>query len=213
MFDEVVLLLQRGAQLEDLSRLLNLAAGATSVELVELILDAGAQINHEYTIDEKSGFLAIDGRDLDEIVDEVNLVTIEFCPALMVAAMKGEVDVIRLLLSRGANIFQTDNNGEGLLHYAARGKNIKVVEHLISCGLDVNLQKKNSNEIPAHLCLKDHELLKLFLDNGADPNMEDKWEGTLLDRAYICRASDKTVELLKNYGAKKTKDWIEDDRA
>jgi ankyrin repeat protein len=79
-------------------------------------------------------------------------------------------------------------------------------------GVDVNVRKNTTNETPAHFCLNNFESLKLLLENGADPNIQDRWEGTLLDRALIRKSDDGTVELLRKYGARKTKDWIADDR-
>mgnify|MGYP000496750616 CR=1 FL=1 len=194
LLEEVLFLVDNGAKLKEIPDLLTYACGADRLELVQLILDSGAAITKRYT------FVS---------TPEV----LEISPGLMNAATAGTSEIIDALVSAGADLFQVDNNGEGLLHYATRYGNHRVIQHLLDLGLDINLVKNGSNETPAHFCLKEYDSLKLLLENGADPNMEDKWEGTLLDVALIHNASDETIELLRAYGAKKTKDWIEDDRA
>ncbi len=189
LFEEVLLLVDKGAKLKEVPDLLTYACGTDSLELVQLVLDSGAAITKCYTL--------VSTPDVFEI-----------SPGLMNAAKAGTPEIIDALVSAGADIFQVDNNGEGVLHYATRYSNHRVIQHLLDLGVDVNLMKHGSNETPAHFSLKNYDSLKLLLENGANPNMEDKWEGTLLDVALIRNASDETIYLLKKYGANKTKDWI-----
>ena len=193
LYEEVLFLVERGANIKDVPDILTHACGTDSLELVELILQSGVEITQEY-----------------ELVTTPEILVMS--PGLMKTAAAGTADIIDALLSAGADLFQVDNNGEGLLHYAANNNNYRVLQHLLDLGVDVNVRKNTTNETPAHFCLNNFESLKLLLENGADPNIQDRWEGTLLDRALIRKSDDGTVELLRKYGARKTKDWIADDR-
>lgn len=193
LYEEVLLLVEKGANINDIPDILTYACGTDSVELVELILESGVEITQEYTLVTSPDLLVMS-------------------PGLMNAAAAGTADTVDAMVSAGADLFQVDNNGEGLLHYAACNNNHRVLQHLLDLGVDVNLRKNTTNETPAHFCLRNFKSLKLLLEYGADPNIQDRWEGTLLDRALIRKSDDQTVKLLRKYGAQKTKDWIEDDR-
>lgn len=74
------------------------------------------------------------------------------------------VNIIQLLLSRGADPLLQDDNGMSALHYAAMCPSLSIIRMLLDAGADVNLVN-NDNETPLYLLAKystkDHDLDKL----------------------------------------------------
>ena len=61
--------------------------------------------------------------------------------ALQIAANKGQLEVVKLLIDRGANIdYQHPISKNTALHLAALSNHPEVVEYLISKGADVNIK-------------------------------------------------------------------------
>ncbi|EGO59784.1 hypothetical protein NEUTE1DRAFT_61516, partial [Neurospora tetrasperma FGSC 2508] len=69
-------------------------------------------------------------------------------------------------------------NGEPL----NRDHQIRVVRRLLSAGADVNRPFKNQKALPIHESFTQIELLKLFLERGADPNAKNGYGQTVLHR-------------------------------
>ena len=60
------------------------------------------------------------------------------CPPFLLAAQRGDIKHMALLLSLGASIHSTDRLGNSALHYAATEDAIEPLEFLLANGLDVN---------------------------------------------------------------------------
>ena len=68
-----------------------------------------------------------------------------------------EVDFLKELLARGANIFEVESHsgtncndhmiGDGALHFAIEELNLAVVKFLLHCGLDVNSRGKGGQTV------------------------------------------------------------------
>ncbi len=56
----------------------------------------------------------------------------------MLAAHQGHVDIVRILLSHGANLEQRDADGDTALHYACFGNQPDCISLLLSKGADIN---------------------------------------------------------------------------
>ena len=109
--DIVWLLLLDGAdpkRLEQEWSALFLATRVASPEIAELLLDAGAHVD--------TGL----GKETP----------------LMNASSYGHVDVVRMLVTRGANLHAADSQGRTPLHYAAGGGHHAVVRLLLDSGAD-----------------------------------------------------------------------------
>lgn len=65
--------------------------------------------------------------------------------ALIVAGYHGGVDVVTLLLAKGANIEATDINGCTSLIYASRNGHAKVVNLLVAKGADIEAKGNNGH--------------------------------------------------------------------
>lgn len=82
---------------------------------------------------------------------------------------------VKIFLEYGANISETNGNGENILHLLAEYHNrIELAEFLISKGADFN--KKNINgRTPLFNALRsdNYKLIELFLSKGAEVNIAD----------------------------------------
>jgi ankyrin repeat protein len=85
------------------------------------------------------GVVAEVERLLDEDGRLVEAQRHEGCTPLLIAAGRGDVDVVRLLLGRGADIEASDEQGNTALHYALiPSSNEEVVEVLLDWGADAS---------------------------------------------------------------------------
>jgi uncharacterized protein len=92
--------------------------------------------------------------------------------ALMIAALKGEVDAAKLLLSRGAKVNQP---GWSALHYAASGEDAQLVRLLVEQDADANAASPNGST-PLMMAAQygSEEGAKLLLGAGADPKRRNQ---------------------------------------
>jgi ankyrin repeat protein len=103
---------------------------------------------------------------LDRPGIEVNALNQAGESALMLAALKGDVAGVQLLLERGAKVNQA---GWSALHYAAAGPEPKVVQWLIEHGADINAASPNGTT-PLMMAAQygTEASVDLLLSHGAD---------------------------------------------
>jgi len=88
--------------------------------------------------------------------------------ALMMAALKGEIDGAKMLLDRGAKINQS---GWSPLHYAAAGPEPELVRLLLVHGAEVDAASPNgTTALMMAAQYGSEDSVKLLLDRGADPS-------------------------------------------
>jgi len=160
---------------------LHLAAAGYRVEIVELLLAAGADPNAA-TNHRASGPLhyAADGYVNGPVWDATR-----------------QVKTIRCLLHAGANIHAADKNGATALHRAVRTRCAAAVKCLLEAGSDPT-QKNKPGSTPFHLAVQNtgrggsgaevakhgqREIIQLFLSLGVSPQLEDSKGKTVLDCA------------------------------
>lgn len=220
LIDEVRMLLDKGADPADTSTNLfgmspfDAACFGNHIELAEMLREAGAQV-----------FTKLEPRDVEIVCQQLDVESAqglfknnEYCLALFTAARKGSPEVVAYLISLGANLSQIDMNGETLLHKAAEGGNLRVLEFLIDAGLDVNQRKSRDDETPLHSAVAGGNLacVALLLNNGADPNAiekfegeSDRWYNTPLD--YAVGGTKKKPEIaavLREHGGRKASEIL-----
>ena len=92
---------------------------------------------------------------------------------LMVASEMGHVEIVRVLLARGANANARDHNMWTPLHWASQERRLEVVQLLLEHGVDANARDQNK-QTPLYLALEGRlEVARLLLERGADANALD----------------------------------------
>ncbi|XP_013118452.1 E3 ubiquitin-protein ligase MIB2 [Stomoxys calcitrans] len=118
--------------------------------------------------------------------------------AIQVAAHQGFVQIVKLLISKGANVNVVDKEGDSALHYAAFGNQPETMRILLQNGADINFL--NSSHCTAlHICAhkKTPHCVRELLNHNVDVNIQDSYGDTALHDA-IGKENSEVVELLCN---------------
>lgn len=94
---------------------------------------------------------------------------------LMQAAGKGQLDIVKVLVDKGADV-NARNNEYGLtpLIYAASKGHLDVVKFLVDKGADVNAREENGlTPLIMAAGLDQIDIVKILVDKGADVNAKD----------------------------------------
>ncbi|XP_046337771.2 ankyrin repeat domain-containing protein 17-like [Haliotis rufescens] len=113
----------------------------------------------------------------------------------MTAAVKGQKEVVELLVSKGADVTLLDKGNNTLLHLACRGGNVEVVKFVLSQGM-VSINNRCWNQMTAVMtaAVKGHkEVVELLVSKGADVSLLTIGKNTLLHLA--CKGGN--VEVVK----------------
>ncbi|MFN7038216.1 MAG: ankyrin repeat domain-containing protein [Alphaproteobacteria bacterium] len=112
------------------------------------------------------------------------------------------------LLNNEINFFtkpltMKDNYGFSLLHNAANTGQIEVAQILLSKGIDINIQAKNSGDTALHRSLHNGNLdfVNFIIDEGADINALNKRKQAPIHYAAIYIDSPDIIDLLVKKGA------------
>ena len=200
--------------------ILTIAAGNGHKDLVQFLLDNGAEVNrlggfggYETAIkDAVCGnhieivqLLLDAGADVN-LGDKIGkLKSINAQPVLYMACQtygeKINIDMLKLLLDAGANVNAMDNLHETALYKAAENGDIDAVRLLLDYGADVNLGR----ETPLIAALSDdsknmHAIVQLLIDNGADVH---RFRGIALHSPIMLAAVNhpQCLQLLIDAGA------------
>ena len=109
--------------------------------------------------------------------------------ALVLAYHNGYINAIRMLLEAGADSKLTDAEGNTLLHHAVYGgTDAEVIQAIVDKGVNVDDQNKENVTALMFACMNGNEdTIKILLNAGADPNLEDVDGNTSLYYA-VCGA-------------------------
>ncbi|XP_055303155.1 ankyrin-1-like [Sitodiplosis mosellana] len=122
---------------------------------------------------------------------------------LHLAAEKGNVDVAKVLISRGVEVDAKNDQQETALHFAARYGRLEVAKILIEHRADVNARNGVAKRTPLHLVVVNGSgmLARVLCDNGADVNALNVHGDTPLSDAVLYSALD-VVKVLVEHNAK-----------
>jgi ankyrin repeat protein len=195
--EAVILLLGQGADVNartegGCTALAQAAARTERAAVIRTLLDAGANINSKSTCSIGQGWTPLMYALSD--VDSPN-----------------RMDVVNLLLARGANPNLAGEDGMTTLMVAARFRDIDMVRNLLDRGMDPNQADNDGGTALMEAALKDQyrrqvssrnitEIVRLLLDRGANPNLADKYGNTALTKAALTNNME-AVRLLLERGA------------
>lgn len=113
---------------------------------------------------------------------------------LMLAAIKGQMDLVKQLIARDADI---NKPGWTALHYAASSGQVEIMKLLLEKHAFIDAQSPNgTTPLMMAAMYGSPESVKLLLDEGADPSMKNQQNMTAMDFAVRGQRPD-AVELLK----------------
>jgi len=167
------LLLGRGADLhthnDNGEGLVALAAKSGRENILKLLLDHGADINARDT--KYNNYSALDQ-----------------------AVWKGEQDIVRILLERGAD------HGCAL-HNAAANDQLGMVELLLAEGVDIDTRDEDGYTALTDAAMEGQQKIVIFLlERGADINARNNAGDSALDRAIQC-GQEEIARILVDHGA------------
>ncbi|MEI7783508.1 MAG: ankyrin repeat domain-containing protein [Betaproteobacteria bacterium] len=128
---------------------------------------------------------------LDQV--DVNTVSPAGESALMLASLKGQEDMVRKLIGRGADVNKT---GWTPLHYAASGGHVGILRLLFEHHAFVDPESPNGTT-PLMMAAQygNAATVKLLLDEGAVPNAKNRLGLSALDFARMGNRPDATAIL------------------
>jgi ankyrin repeat protein len=164
------------------------AAEQGHIEVVKLLLSAGADINQTGGIFGSSALFAASRNGHKEIVCQLlsagadaNQTGGQFGSALYAASENGHKEVVCELLCAGADVHQTGRGFESALCAASREGHKEIVCELLSAGADVN---QTGGEFGSSLCAASRsghkEIVCELLSGGADVNQPGRQFGSAL---------------------------------
>ncbi|UCF99096.1 MAG: ankyrin repeat domain-containing protein, partial [Spirochaetaceae bacterium] len=124
---------------------------------------------------------------------DVNLAT-HHGTILHTAVMRGECNIVKVLLESGANAHALDAATETPLHLAASRDNREITTLLIKYGANIDYQN-HYGKFPLQLAAFEGnmDIVELLLANGADLSLKDKWGANLL----ISSVGSGSLEMVK----------------
>ena len=114
---------------------------------------------------------------IKEYADELNSCFNDHGESILALAIRYRCDdeILELLVKSGADIYRVDDEGVGILDFAATHNNFFMVKYLVEQGFDVNKTKRKSGFTPlmCAICYDNPQMATLLLDLGADINGVD----------------------------------------
>jgi len=124
-----------------------------------------------------------------------------------IAVDNGNIEVLKYLVSQGANVNVKDNYGKTPLQAAVNKNNLEMVEYLISHGADVNVKDYFSRS-PLHdaAIIGNIETVQILISHGAQINAKDNMNKSPLHHSVEKGHKEITQYLLSKNAAVNTKD-------
>lgn len=180
---------------------LMLAIANGHIEVVDLLLNAGADIDTKEIIDANQrqiNSIGIISDDYDWLQSMGFFLGIT---PLMLAASRGHKDIAQLLIKRQANIQARDCFARDALCLACMNGHLEVAKVLIETGVNINQQDCEGNT-PLFMTLNNAhtELAKFLIESGADINAKNHEHQTPL-MAAVQKGNLNLVQILIERGA------------
>jgi len=147
--------------------------------------------------------LLMDGAFVDEIAP------VEELRALDYAAIRGNLEIVRILVEAGADVTARNPQGDTVMHAAMESGYLELTRYLIEHGADA-AAPDDSGATPLQIAAfgAGPELIEYLIENGADVNAGTKF--TALDNAMMA-GNRKIFRILKKHGGKYGMDILLDE--
>jgi hypothetical protein len=136
----------------------------------------------------RDGSLKVANTLIDWPKTNVEIRTVKDESPLMMAALKGHLDLVKKLIDRGADVNKT---GWAPLHYAATTGQLAIMELLLDQNAYIDAESPNGTTplmMAAHYGTP--EAVKLLLEAGADPSLKNQLGLTAIDFANRANRED-----------------------
>ncbi|KAL6249525.1 hypothetical protein RBB50_003378 [Rhinocladiella similis] len=182
---------------------LNVSSYHGSQEIVQMLLDKGADVNAKGVYGSALYVASRHGHEkvVQTLVDGGVDINAEgkYGSALYVASKRGHEKVVQTLVDGGVDINAEGEYGSALYVASKRGHE-KVVQTLVDGGVDINAEGEYGSALYVALVHGYEKIVQILLDRGANVNAQGGYFGNALQAASI-NGHEKTVRLLLNAGA------------
>jgi len=121
--------------------------------------------------------------------------------SLHFAANSGHIEIVKYLLSKGADIHAKTKANTTVLHYAALKGSLEIVKLLVEKGVEIDIKNVQVTTPMYYAASGGHrEVVQYLIDKGAKVDALDREEGTPLHFAAK-NGHTKTIEVLIEMGA------------
>ena len=193
------LLLQAGADAKRNCSPLSASARSGNPDIIKMLLEKGAEVDCE----DKDGFTPLEYAVLNNKTEAVRLLlqtgadAKRNCSLLTTPARRGNTDIIKMALEKGAEVDCVDKDGFTPLESAALNGNTEAVQLLLQAGADV---KPNCSMLNASARSGNPDIIKMLLEKGAEVNCVDRDAFAPLEAA-IFNGRVEAAQLLLQAGA------------
>ena len=187
-----------------------LASLKGSEDVINVLLNAEADAN---IVDDNgdtcllaAAFTGCSKETLQKIIDhgaDVNAANVMNQSAFMLAAKKGNLDAVNVLLNSGADLNIADVEGNTCLHHAVTGEcSKKTLQALVDKGANANARNvKNQTALIFGSCKGSEDAINVLLNAGADANIVGDNGHTCLLAAAFKGCSKETLQKIIDHGA------------
>ena len=175
-----------------------LAVKHQNVDCVKVLLKFNADIE---------GRFSEATEDMDDEFEDDDLCYSRGCTPLFIAAASGDLEIMRLLLDKGAQVNACDKEHCTPLMIASKNSHVNVVKLLIEREADLALQDQDGKTAIHYAVEKDYrdrnsdEILSCLIENGADVNVRsnDNCTPLMVGSRHNCHID--LLKLLVKHGA------------
>lgn len=129
--------------------------------------------------------------------------------ALQVAVSSNNLNLVELLLARGANIQELDNMRRNVLHLAVANRNVDIICVLLKNGAKDLINRRDANQRNViHMCVEkqDPYLMDFLMGNGGSMNVENVFGQTPLEIAVQKGYTDVSKMIIKRLVRRRNSD-------